>query len=41
MHVVLVEPRFPTNQKRFVRALAEIGAKVSAIGEGSIGSLDD
>lgn len=41
MHVVLVEPRFPGNQKRFVRALAEVGARVSAIGEGSIGSLDD
>lgn len=41
MHVVFVEPRFPTNQKLFVRALAEIGAKVTAIGEGSKESLDD
>jgi formate-dependent phosphoribosylglycinamide formyltransferase (GAR transformylase) len=40
MHVVFIEPRFPGNQKRFVRALAEIGATVSAIGEGSKDSLD-
>ena len=40
MHVVLVEPRFPTNQKLFVKALAEVGATVTAIGEGSKASLD-
>lgn len=41
MHVVFIEPRFPGNQKLFVRALAEVGAKVTAIGEGSKQSLDD
>jgi formate-dependent phosphoribosylglycinamide formyltransferase (GAR transformylase) len=41
MHVVMVEPRFPGNQKRFVKALAQIGATVTAIGEGSKASLDD
>lgn len=41
MHVVLIEPRFPANQKHFVRALAEVGATVTAIGEGSKASLDD
>ena len=41
MHIVFVEPRFPANQKNFIRALAEIGASVSAIGEGSKESLDD
>ena len=41
MHVVFIEPRFPGNQKQFVRALAEVGAKVTAIGEGSKDSLDD
>lgn len=41
MHVVFIEPRFPGNQKLFVRALAEVGATVTAIGEGSKGSLDD
>ncbi len=40
MHVVFVEPRFPANQKLFVKALAEIGATVTAIGEGSKDSLD-
>ena len=41
MHVVFVEPRFPGNQRWFVKALAEIGATVTAIGEGSKASLDD
>src|SRR6185436_14630493 len=41
MHVVFIEPRFPGNQKLFVKALAEIGATVTAIGEGSKESLDD
>lgn len=33
MHVILVEPAFPTNQREFARALKSIGATVSAIGE--------
>ena len=41
MHIVFVEPRFPANQKLFIRALAEIGATITAIGEGSKSSLDD
>ena len=41
MHVVFIEPRFPANQRQFVRALAEVGADVTAIGEGSKDSLDD
>jgi hypothetical protein len=41
VHVVFIEPRFPGNQKQFIRALAEIGASVTAIGEGSKDSLDD
>lgn len=41
MHVVFIEPRFPANQKQFVRGLAEVGATVTAIGEGSKDSLDD
>ena len=41
MHVVFIEPRFPANQKPFIKGLAEIGATVSAIGEGSADSLDD
>lgn len=39
MHVVFIEPRFPTNQRHFVRALKEVGATVTAIGEGSKDSL--
>ena len=41
MHIVFVEPRFPGNQRLFIKALAEIGATVTAIGEGSKSSLDD
>ena len=33
MHVIFVEPRFPTNQSRFVHALKEMGAYVTGIGE--------
>ena len=40
-HIVFIEPRFPANQKHFIRAFAEIGVRVSAIGEGSKDSLDD
>jgi formate-dependent phosphoribosylglycinamide formyltransferase (GAR transformylase) len=40
MHIVFIEPRFPPNQRLFVKALAEIGATVTAIGEGSKDSLD-
>ncbi len=40
-HIVFIEPRFPANQKHFIRAFAEIGVRVSAIGEGSKSSLDD
>lgn len=35
MHVLFVEPAFPANQRKFVRGLAEVGAKVTAIGEAS------
>ena len=41
MHVVFIEPRFPGNQKLFVRGLAEAGIAITAIGEGSKESLDD
>jgi len=40
-HIVFIEPRFPANQKHFIRACAEVGVRVSAIGEGSKDSLDD
>ncbi len=33
MHVVFIEPAFPNNQQEFVRALREVGARVTGIGE--------
>ena len=33
MHVIFVEPRFPANQRQFVRGLCEAGAAVTGIGE--------
>ena len=33
MHVIFVEPRFPANQREFVRGLCEAGATVTGIGE--------
>ena len=41
VHIVFIEPRFPANQKQFIKGLAEIGATISAIGEGGKHSLDD
>ena len=39
MHVVFIEPRFPGNQKDFVRGLHDAGAVVSAIGEAPLDAL--
>ena len=41
MHVIFVEPRFPANQREFARALAEVGAKVTGIGEAPAEALGD
>jgi carbamoylphosphate synthase large subunit len=41
MHVIFIEPGFPANQREFVRALAQVGATVTGIGEGPKGALDD
>lgn len=40
MHVVLIEPTFPTNQREFARALHDVGAVVTGIGERPKESLD-
>jgi carbamoylphosphate synthase large subunit len=40
MHVILVEPAFPVNQRQFVRALKHAGVAVSAIGERPYEYLD-
>ena len=40
MHVVFVEPSFPANQRQFARALHQVGARVTAIGERPVEHLD-
>ena len=40
MHVLFVEPSFPRNQREFVRALSEVGARVTALGEAPAEALD-
>ncbi len=39
MHVVFVEPSFPSNQPQFVRGLADAGARVTGVGEAPVGGL--
>jgi hypothetical protein len=39
MHVLFVEPRFPANQRQFVRGLVEAGARVTGIGEAPVEAL--
>jgi hypothetical protein len=40
MNVVFVEPFFPSSQRHFARALAEVGATVVGLGESSADTLD-
>jgi len=41
MHVLFVEPKFPYNQREFVRGLHAVGARVTGIGEAPAEALDD
>ena len=41
MNVIFLEPSFPASQREFVRALAQIGARVHGIGERPYDWLDD
>lgn len=41
MNIVFVEPAFPANQRRFVHALAAVGANVYGVGESDEGQLGD
>ena len=41
MNIVLVEPSFPQNQRRFAQALAGVGANVIGVGEASESELGD
>ncbi len=40
MHVLFVEPKFPKNQREFVRGLHAAGARVTGIGEAPVAALD-
>ncbi len=40
MHVIFIEPKFPSNQRQFVRGLASVGAHVTGIGEAPVDALD-
>jgi len=39
MHVLFIEPNFPRNQREFVRALKQVGAFVTGIGETAASAL--
>ena len=41
MNVVFVEPFFPSSQRHFLRALAEVGATVIGFGESPADALDE
>jgi len=41
VHVIFVEPRFPSYQRNFVRALREVGAYVTGVGESPVEALGD
>lgn len=41
MHVLFVAPEFPANQMRFVSALAQVGARVTGLGEAPAHELPD
>jgi carbamoylphosphate synthase large subunit len=41
MHVLFVEPSFPSNQRQFVRGLKAVGARVTGIGEAPAHALDN
>ena len=41
MNIIFVEPAFPANQRRFVHALASVGANVYGIGESDDAHLGD
>ena len=41
MHVLFVEPKFPYNQREFVRGLHQAGARVTGIGERPWESIDE
>lgn len=40
MHVIFLAPHFPANQRRFVRGLKAVGARVTGIGDIAADHLD-
>lgn len=40
MHVLFMAPHFPSNQRQFVRALHQVGARVTGIGDAPLEYLD-
>lgn len=40
MHVILIAPHFPSNQRQFARALKQVGAHVTGIGEWPASGFD-
>jgi hypothetical protein len=40
MHVIFLAPHFPANQRQFVRALHQVGAQVTGIGDVPVEALD-
>ena len=41
MNIIFVEPFFPSNQRQFVRALAQTGATIIGVGEYPLDAMDD
>lgn len=41
MHVIFLAPHFPSNQRRFVRGLKAVGARVTGILDAPVRALDD
>lgn len=41
MHVIFLAPHFPANQRRFVRGLKAVGARVTGIGDAPVERLDN
>lgn len=41
MHVIFVAPHFPSNQRKFVRGLKNVGARITGIGDAPASVLDD
>ena len=41
MHILVIAPNLPSNQREFVRALKGVGAVVTGIGDTNVEHLDE